>query len=495
MTLSWLELLSVLLGPLVLGAALLRLQGIVPRSEPLAFLGWAWLQGCLGLAVLLSAFLWLRLPLSASWLVPALLACAALAFAAGRSVRAHEPGASEPAPRWERLCFALVLAWLLVTSVDRILLASADVLVSSDEARIWAAKAKVLFHAGGFGPEFLAAMRTHEVISHPDYPPLNPLLQLWVHAHAGEIVHVESRLPMQVFGLAGILVAASALRRRARPLVAALFLLCLATPGRFFTYQVFSDALIAIGLLACWDLWQRYEEDGELVWLRLLGCSAPLLVWSKNEGLLHVAVFGAALLAAALARRVRLPERGARARALAWAVPLCLSVLYLRGFNAHFGLANDLLQGSSAALDPDALADGPGFTGLALEHARENAWPIVRAFARLVVQAQLTRYLVLAFLLLCLTNPRGALARGRLVFTLGLALALLGYMAVYLGTHWDVEEHLSHSAHRLVYHLAPAAGLWVLLLVVEALPVLRAKAAERTIGAASAPLREATASG
>jgi hypothetical protein len=475
-TLSWLEIVSVLLVPALFGAGLLRAQGVVPRTDPLGFWGWAWLQGSAGVAVVLSAWLWLALPLEARWLAPVLLVLAGLAFALGRRVRPVEPAARASAPAWEQWCFGLVLVLLLVSTVDRMLLASADVLVSSDETRIWAAKARILFHAGGFGADFLAAMRTPEVIAHPDYPPLNPLLQVWVHAHAGELVHVESRLPIQAFALAGILVAASALRRRARPLVAALFLVCIGTLGRFFTYQVFSDALVAIALFACWDLWQRHQEDGAPVWLRVLGCTAPVLVWAKNEGTLLVLVFALALLAAALAGRARLPGR----RALAWTAPLLASVLYLRAFNWHFGLANDLLQGTAEAPDVDGVQDGPGFLELALAHAGENARPIVTSFASLIASAEQTRYLVLAFLVLLMADPRGALARGRATFTLGILVALLGYMAVYLGTHWDVEVHLKHSAHRLVYQLTPAAGLWVLLFVVEALPWAAGAGASRS---------------
>ena len=474
MTLTLLELVSVVLVPLCLGAALLRLQGVVPRTDPLAYLGWAWLQGSVSVALVLSGWLWLELPLRAGWIAPALLACAALAFALGRRVSPVEPRLPEPARGWERALFGVVLALLLLSTVDRVLLASGDVLVSSDEARIWAAKAKVLFHAGGFGPVFAAATRTPEVMAHPDYPPLNPLLQLWVHAHAGVIVHVESRLPIQTFALAGILVAASALRRRARALVAGAFLICIGTLGRFFTYQVFSDALIAIGLLACWDLWQRYQEDGAAVWLRLLGCTATVLVWSKNEGMLQSLVFLVACAAAALAGRVRLPARDARLRALAWAAPVLLSVLYLRWFNAHFGLVNDLLHGSGEVPDLDAPQGVSGFTGLAMVRAGEHVGPILRCFARLIVEAERTRYFVLAFLVLLLVGPRIAFARERAAFTLALLLGLLGYMAVYLGTHWEIEAHLKHSAHRLVYHLSPAAGLWVLLWVVDALPRLAA---------------------
>jgi hypothetical protein len=472
MTLSVLEVLSVLLVPVLLGAALLRLLGVAPRTDPVAYLGWSWLQGCLLLGVVLTLALWLRLPLSATWLSPALLACAGAGLVLGRRVPVKEPRAPGEAPAWERLCFAAALAFLLVTTVDRILLASSDPLVSSDEARIWAAKAKVLFHTGGFGPDFLEAMENHQVISHPDYPPLNPLLQLWVHVHAGEIVHVESRLPMQVFGLAGILVAASALRRRARPLVAAAFLVCIGTLGRFFTYQAFSDALIAISLLAFWDLWQRYQEDGELVWVHMLGCMAPLVVWSKGEGLVIALAFGLALLAAGLARKVRLPEGRDRLRALAWAAPVLLSILYLIWFNKHFGLVSYLLEEGEHGADAAGLDEEEArFLGFSFQNAADNVLPTVKSFAtQIATPGGPARCLLLLFFALLVLRPWSASEGGRLVFTLGLVLTLLGYMSVYLVTPWQVEVQLKHSSHRLIYQLAPAAGLWVLLFVVEALP-------------------------
>jgi len=473
MTLSVLQLLSVVFVPVLLGAALLRLQGVVPRTDPLAYLGWSWLQGCLGVAVMLSLSLWLRLPMSAAWLSPVLLACAGTACFLGRGVPVVERGPREDHPRWERLCFAVVVGLLLVSTVDRILLASADVLVGSDEALIWAAKAKVMFHTGGFGTEFLEGMQTHVLISHPYYPPLNPLLQLWVHVHAGEIVHVESRLPMQVFGLAGILVAASALRRRARPLVAAAFLVLVGTLGRFFTYQAFSDALIAISLLTCWDLWQRFQEDGELHWLRMLGASATVLVWSKDEGQLHVLVFALAVLVAVMARRVRLPEHRDRLRCLAWATPLLVSILYIHWFNRHFGLVSYLLEESAHVVDPTAAQGDPRFLGFSLRNVGHNALPILEDFAaRIASPTGPARGLLGLFLVVLVLSPRSAGEGRRLVFTLGLVLALLGYMSVYLVTPWEVKEQLKHSAHRLVYQLAPAAGLWVLLFVVGALPRL-----------------------
>jgi hypothetical protein len=473
-TLAAWELLSVLLVPALLGAALLRLQGVAPRTDPLAFGGWAWLQGSLALAMVLSLWLWLELPLRAAWILPALLALTAALYGLGRRVEVMAPSTEARHPAWERLLFGLTLAFLLLTLLDRILLAASDVVATSDEARIWASKAKVLFHTGGFGAGFRAALAEPEVISHPDYPPLSPLLQVWVHAHAGEIVHVESRLPIQAFGIAGLLLAASALLRRARPLVATPFLACIGTLGfaRFSMGQAFSDVLIATGLLACWDLWQRFEEDGRRVWLRVLCACAPALLWSKNEGLLHVLAFGVAFSFAACFRRTRLPQRRGLRAALAGTLPLLGSIVYLQWFNRHFELSNDLVRSTAEHLGTDR-----GGLAAFVEHAAGNVRPILASFAAQIGATPRTRFLLLAFLVLTASSPRVAFGKGRLAFTLGLLLALLGYMAVYLWSPWrDVEVHLKHSVHRLVYHLLPSAGLWLLLYVVHVLPRLAADA-------------------
>jgi len=470
-TLLPLEFLSVILLPLLLGAGLLRLLGVGPRTDPLAYAGWAWFQGCLGLGVVLSAWLWLGLPLRAAWIAPVLLALAGIGFVLGRRVPLEKPSVAGPWPRWERLCFAAVLAFLLFVTADRILLASNEGITDADEAHIWAAKAKVMFTTGSFGAEYGELVHALRIVDHADYPPLNSLLQLWVFTHAGEIVHVENRLPIQIYGIAYLLVAASAVRRRARPLVAALFLACLGTIGllRFSVTTAFSDLMIASGLFVCWDLWQRFEEDGARLWLRLLGLSALQLAWSKNEGGMLLLVFAVALAAAVMSRRARLPERADLARSLLWALPLAASLVYLIWFNRHFDLVNDLIRGGSGARTTAGLL--PSIAS----NASARIWTVVTYFAGRITASN-THYLLLVFFVLVVATPGSAFGRGRMAFTLGLLLALSGYVAAYLGTHWELERHLQSSAHRVIFHLMPSAGLWLLLPVVANLPRVSARA-------------------
>jgi hypothetical protein len=147
MTLGPLELLAVVLVPLLLGAALLRAQGLGPRDDPLGWGAWCWMEGSLGLVVFLSCWLWLSLQLRGGWVAAGLLALGAvlvvavLVGAGRRRPHAAAALAGERFPRWEQALFAAVLALVLALALDRVLVASNSAVVGKDEAPIWAAKA------------------------------------------------------------------------------------------------------------------------------------------------------------------------------------------------------------------------------------------------------------------------------------------------------------------------------------------------------------------
>lgn len=469
MSLGVLELASVLGAPLALGVALLRLVGVTRRTDPLAWLGWAWLLGTLALGAVLSLWLWCGAPLAGAWLGPSVLALAGGVFLVARRVpeQAAAPCACEP--RWERVLFGAMLAFVLLATLARIQLAPLELVIDGDEASIWSARAKALFVAGDYGAEWRAFLASGRVFDHADYPPLNPLLQTWVFAHAGEILHAENRLPIQVMGLAYVLLAAAALRRRLRGALAALFLAVLASIGLtlFSVTTAFSDLMVAVGVFACLDLWQRHEEDGERRWLVLLGCLAPFLLWSKNEGWMLVLAGAGSIALALLLARARRPVGLAP-----WLLPLLLSGLYLLWFNRHFALANDLLREQ----------DEQGFFTAIVRGAPGRLGPVLAHLWWRVSQPP-THLLLPAFLGALLLAPARAFAPGRAAFTLTLLLAALGYVAVYLGTHWDLERHLESSAHRVLFHLMPAAGLWLALHVADVLPELGARRERAAPGA------------
>ena len=452
MTLSWLELASVFAVPLLLGAAILRALGLRARDEPLAFAGWAYVAGTLGVGLVL--FLWLLLgwPLEARRLVPVCLVLACASWAYGLRWAPGSPGPrADAAVHWsriERWSSATVVALLLIASLTWILATSLEPVVEGDEASIWAHKAKLLFSAGGLG-DALRVEAMQYPRTHLDYPLLNPLLQLWTFAHAGEQLHVENRLPIQGFMLALVLVLASALRRALRPALAALLLLLVVQTVSFQAHlrAAYADGMVALGLVCACAAWLRWKESGSRTWWRLTMLSCAFLVWSKNEGLFYVML--GALVAGASAWLSRRSERGETpplGRELAW-VLLPLSIVAATWIhNGRMGFRNDLLSEASPA---DFLASFPG-----------RIRPILSAlWKHACAEPRHTNHVFVALLALLLASPVRVL-RGRTRFAALWVVAILaGDVAVYLATPHDLAWHLSTSLPRVVFQALPLAAL------------------------------------
>jgi hypothetical protein len=463
-TLSWLALASVLLLPPLAGAGLAAALGLRFREDRLGFAGAAGLIGALATAGIVFVFLLAELPLEARFLAPAL----ALAGGAGFALAARRSGtASAPLPApirgghlEERLWRALLLALVLLL-VARMFQGALHPIAEGDEGRIWARKARWLFRAGGFGPAFREVSGFFGVDAHLDYPLLSPLLQVWTFAHAGEVLHVENRFPIQVLGMAFVLALSSALRRRLRPGAAALVLVLVfgARTTSVLSQAAFSDGLLAFGLLVAVDGWLCWRAGGDPARWRLAALGLSCAVLTKNEGAFYLAALLAAFLVARLARLAPRPP-GAPALALRTRLlgllPFALLALTW-GLNAWLGFTSDVANGSAlAALARDPLA----------RLATIARWIGAHAF----VHTEQDQLLLAGWLVLVLAAPRRAF-RGELgVLDAFLALVLAGYVAIYMLTPRDLDWHLFTSAERVFYQSLPVTALAVAELAARILP-------------------------
>lgn len=445
--------------PLVLGCALLRLLGVAWRSDRLAYLGWAWIAGACGTALVVFGWLWSGLARDVA-LVPdvLVLAAAVLAWQVGRRRPVEDLGVASPGgergPRPERALFALVLAAVLLLTLARVLLGTLHPIVTDDEGNFWAMKAKVAF-LQGFTPGFGATLREPNFVYNADYPNLNPLLQVWTFAHAGGIVHVANRLPIQLFALAQVLVAAAALRRVVRPGLAAALLLVLVAPAEalFQTRLAHGDLLVGLGALVVLDAWLRWRATATPAAFRLLALGLALMLGSKNEGLMYVACIALALGLARLLAPGTEPARAPRAP-LRWLL-LPLAVLVAGwAFNAWFGFSSGFLANERREA---------GMLTLAVTQLGERFPLVAGHLLREVLLSPAHSGLVLAAVLLA--APVSWLRREVLVPALALALALGGIAVVFLGAPHDVRWHLDTAAARVTFQLFPAAVLSLGLLV------------------------------
>ncbi|MEM7309719.1 MAG: hypothetical protein AAF682_23795 [Planctomycetota bacterium] len=474
-----LGLLALLAPPALLGIALARLLGFTPRTDRLGWLAWSWMLGAMATA--LVTFVWLWTPLRVdSGLVPSLavLALAALAWWLGRSVAPVPPAPLPAAPAWETWFFRGAVLFLCVLALQRMLDGNLFPIFEDDEAHVWALKAKVIFHSGGFTPAFEEALRNEHFVYHRDYPLLNPLLHLWTFAHRGEITHVVNRVPIQLFALAFVPALAAALRQVVRPAaaVALLFLVMQATETARQGRTAHSDMAIALGTVVLFDAWMRWRAEGEQGWWRLACVGAALMMYAKGEGLLLAAAIGCGLVATHLLRRRDVeaetaPALRPRARR-AWLLLPLFIVAQTWLVNASFGFENDISVG-------DMREDS--FPTLLATQWRERlgptlAWSWERMFSQMAWAGHTPALFAVLGCLLARRLRTDALA----LPGLALIAAFVGILLVFLGTPHDIEWHLATAASRVSWQLTPAIALWVGAVAGRFLPGFRGELVDAT---------------
>jgi hypothetical protein len=446
---AWTALCAVL-APALFGAGVVRRLGLDPRQDRCAFAAWSYLVGQYVFAHVTFAWLWAGQP-APGWLLPVVAAVAGLALIGARPRGPlGEPSARPPAAlRRARHAWPLAVALVFVGTAlaNQFLLAGLQPVTTGDEAVIWSAKAKVLYTAPGFELGFGLGY----YVSHPDYPQFNPLVQVLAYASSGRILHFENRLPIQCFGVALVLLLASAAVRRIGPWAASAVVVAF-TATAFFptTAWAFADVMLACAMLATADAWLRWRETGARHWWRLACFGLAAALSSKNEGsLLAVAALAAAGCSALLQRRSA--RRRPLGRQWLWlAVPLA-AVAAHQCFNAWFQCSNDLFDpnfGSGKGL----LARIPGLLA-------ERALPVAEYYGRMLVDPGTSRLLIVSMLAAAIARGRRCLGSDAAALVLFVLFGLGGYMLVFVGTYFDLQWHLGTAAHRTCLHVLPVAAL------------------------------------
>lgn len=314
-----------------------------------------------------------------------------------------------------------------------------------DAWAIWNMRARFIFRGGTSWTELLEFPQV--AWSHLDYP----LLVSASIARGWSLVGTENTtIPALVsvgFGIACVFLLVALVARLRGALAACLSGLMLLSTPFFITFSAQQHAdiplacfiLTTVGLLTlapnARDGWQLHA---------LAGFAAGLAAWTKNEGLLFVAVL---LLAVTILRRGRVISP----QAVAFAGGLALAAIPVAMFKVFHAPANDIVSATLAER-----------WALLLDYSRHAT--ILATLGRDLLgfgEWRLAPYWPMAVLSLAFGVRRHA-DGGSLVVIVTLGM-LLGYCAVYLVTPWELQAHLDTSLVRLILHLWPTALLgWCL---------------------------------
>lgn len=448
--------------PAVLGAFAMRALGLRWREDPLGHVAWAWLLGCLVLALGVQVAIEVRLPSTVWWGIPIVLGAVLLAVTR-RDNPSSNPVRPPPVGRGYAVFVLLgvALALLFVAAgMDR-------PCVEGDEGNIWSLKAKSLLVDW---PAGFAAAQVYNL--HPDYPQLNPLLQAWSYAWTGvpDFVQFENRWPVQLCNVALFVAVAAALRRRLAPLPAALLASLVLLEPEFSSLcrTAYADGLVALGVVVALDGWLRWREHGDrrFAWLAAFGLA--FAVWSKNETMLYlVAAGGAALLT-----RLWLPPLagGVSRRNLRLLLPAACVVGYSMLWNRRFGMRSDLFGNNPT---------GKSMFTLMAEQWPERVPALAGEALRLFVDVGHAHVVFALVLLGTALAPRRAFGPALALPVLALLAAFVGLHVVYVGSFLPLRFHLDTSYTRVLFQLVPAAVVLLgsMLAEVVAAPPARQTAA------------------
>jgi hypothetical protein len=359
--------------------------------------------------------------------------------------------AMPPFPYYLPLAAALIVALVMVTSIMNIAWDSIPE-GNWDAWSIWNLRARFLAAGGDLAPRAWSPMIGS---THPEYPLLTSAFVARCWAYGRTVLNADANaVPIAVsylFFLAVLALATGGVAvLRSRSLGLLLGLSILASP--LVLMEV--PAQYADVPLAC------YFMGALLFWLLdrpvLAGAFAGFAAWTKDEGLLFLAVF---LLGSAIFKRGQVP------RLIAGVLPAGVLTLV---FKAALATGTSSLMSSSAPGLLHRLADAGRY------------WQVTGAFAGAFLGMMVDWYHpVLPVLILAVALRFDRRYQRDALFTGGICvLMLLGYFGIYIITSNDLTWQLQTSLNRLFVQIWPS-------LLLAAFAGLRAPESMATLEAAA----------
>lgn len=309
-----------------------------------------------------------------------------------------------------------------------------------DATAIWNSHARYLYRDG---PSWQKTIRN---TAHPDYPLLVPAATARIWRYMGrEIPDTAGGLGM-LFTLSGIAILAATLRELRTPGRAVLFgLILLGTPF-YMDYGVSGSADVPLSMyilatiaLICLRSNVAPSDRGLMI---LAGFTAGCAGWTKNEGLLFIAIVSAALLVPVLWK----PRETVFAY-FDFLTGLALPIAVIAWFKISVAPPNDIISGNSMAQVSHKLLDPERYLTVWRQFS-EIFW----SFGNWIVNPFL---LVLAYVGVQRIDRKMLLNAAWLQGACICAMMVAGYAAIYIVSPMDLEWHLQSSLPRLYLQVWP----------------------------------------
>lgn len=320
-----------------------------------------------------------------------------------------------------------------------------------DAYAIWNLRARFITQGGanwqsGLSPEL-------NWKNHADYPMLTPTLV----ARSWSFLNEEStRVPIVLsatfaLGLVGLLFA-FLLETRGMAIASLGGLLLLSTSWlQFFPITQNADTTLAFYYLASIGLIYLFIINPKKQFIILAGLMAGLSGWTKNEGIVFIAVSSLVLLIFFSIRTKKISS--IVHKILPYISGLLLPVLIILFFKTQLAANNDMSTELTLNQALQQLFD-PG-----------RYYLIFKEFIKIVYSINILgiSFVVWVLAYLLILGKKDTNKTGFWILLAIVTTTLAGYFSIYLITPHPLDWHLNYSADRLLYHLLPISWLIICL--------------------------------
>jgi hypothetical protein len=318
-----------------------------------------------------------------------------------------------------------------------------------DAWAIWNMKARFFVRGGSGWTEMFSPVMS----GHPDYPLLIPATVARLWSGLGSETTLVPSLVAILFTLASILLLASVIAQVRGPSAGLFAGLVLMGTEYFIRHggSQFADSPLAFYILAVFavfvvhDHGPNYPRFMPALGGLLAGCAA----WTKNEGLLFIAMFVAARLILSIGRK-RSPHYIQELTVFVAGLAPMLAVLIF--FKVTYAPDNDILGGQSWQILFDRVWNASR-AGITLTAFATYFWKL--GSGMMIV--------MLVYLLIAGIDRDSLRSMSTMTVITAIAGMLAGYFLVYLLTPHDLMWHLQTSLRRLYMQLWPSIILFIFL--------------------------------
>ncbi|MBF0216263.1 MAG: HAD-IIIA family hydrolase [Candidatus Omnitrophica bacterium] len=319
---------------------------------------------------------------------------------------------------------------------------------SHDALAGYALKAKMFYSAGSIPPGFFGY--TEGMVAHPDYPLFLPFLMTWVYEFTG-FNDCTVQLVMPVTYFFTLTLYYSVARKRFDRLFSIGAVFFIATVPQVADYAAFinADYFLFAFVGAAFMYLSFYGRGNDKGYLVLSSALFGLSVWIKNEGI----VFAVSALLALLARMLLYPEKGKGSKDMLWLLGgIAAIALPWFAFKKFMGVMNNDIN--------------PSDYSMSVLWTNFRDLPILLDFLqRQVFGPKKWNLFWMIFWTLVILKRRDLLRKERIIQTVFILLASLGYFAGYMAmTGTNLYFYANTTISRFMLHFAGISMFYMALL-------------------------------